>query len=441
MYFNAVADGTLNLEVSTDNGSTWTSVWSMTGDQGNTWHNDQVVSLAAYANSFIDVRFSFTIGSAGTAYQYDCALDDVTLSDINSVYPVSGGSSGDGWELLGNAGTTTGTNFLGTTDNTELDFRTNNVIRLRMTTKGQLETMNTGHSVFLGEMAGESDDLTDNYNVAIGYESMFDNTTGSVNVCIGQRALYNNISGTNNVAVGYWSCQGAGSASNNVGVGRYSLYQNQGSSNVGVGYAAGAGVSGPTYTYCTYLGYDADFGVTGTYTNAMALGNGATVTASNRVRVGNTSITRIGGQVGWTTISDGRVKKNVSEDVSGIDFIMKLRPVTYTLDKNTQDEILNSPDATVRPDKYEIEKTRFSGFIAQEVEIAANEVGYNFSGVKTPAHDNDLYGLTYSDFVVPLVKATQEQQSIIEDQNKRIENLETEIENLKLLIENLSSQE
>ncbi|MBC7536624.1 MAG: hypothetical protein H7258_13115 [Ferruginibacter sp.] len=31
------------------------------------------------------------------------------------------------------------------------------------------------------------------------------------------------------------------------------------------------------------------------------------------------------------------------------------------------------------------------------------------------------YGLTYSDFVVPLVKAVQEQQEIIDDQNKKIE--------------------
>lgn len=366
------------------------------------------------------------------------------------------GAAGNDWTLTGNAGTTTGTNFIGTTDNRELDFRTNNIIRLRMTTKGQLETMNTGHSVFIGEMAGENDDLTDNYNVAIGYQALYDNTTGINNVAIGDNALPNNISGNYNIAIGdeadlsntsggynislgFWAGRAGSIVNDNVAIGRYALYQNLGGYNTGVGYAAGAGVSGPTYTYCTYIGYDADFSVSGTYTNAMALGNGATVTASNRVRVGNTSITRIGGQVGWTTISDGRVKKNVSEDVSGIDFIMKLRPVTYTLDKNTQDEILNSPDATVRPDKYEIEKTRFSGFIAQEVEIAANEVGYDFSGVKKPAHENDLYGLTYSDFVVPLVKATQEQQLIIEQQQRTIEMLQQQNADILKRLEKLEA--
>ena len=37
---------------------------------------------------------------------------------------------------------------------------------------------------------------------------------------------------------------------------------------------------------------------------------------------------------------------------------------------------------------------------------------------------NDFYGLRYAEFVVPLVKAVQEQQKIIEDLRRRIEELE-----------------
>jgi len=56
-----------------------------------------------------------------------------------------------------------------------------------------------------------------------------------------------------------------------------------------------------------------------------------------------------------------------------------------------------------------------SGFIAQEVEAAAQEIGYEFSGIDAPRNANDFYGLRYAEFVVPLVKAMQEQQIQIEN--------------------------
>ena len=73
--------------------------------------------------------------------------------------------------------------------------------------------------------------------------------------------------------------------------------------------------------------------------NATALGYGATVSASNRVRIGNSSVSRIGGQVAWSTLSDGRIKENVQEAVPGLSFIAELRPVTYTLNTRKQDAI------------------------------------------------------------------------------------------------------
>ena len=54
------------------------------------------------------------------------------------------------------------------------------------------------------------------------------------------------------------------------------------------------------------------------------------------------------------------------------------------------------------------EKIIQSGFIAQEVEQAAKELGYDFSGVDAPKNDKDFYGLRYAEFTVPLVKAVQE---------------------------------
>jgi hypothetical protein len=45
-------------------------------------------------------------------------------------------------------------------------------------------------------------------------------------------------------------------------------------------------------------------------TNATAIGWGAIVDINNKVRVGSSDVLSIGGQVGWTTFSDGRYKRS-----------------------------------------------------------------------------------------------------------------------------------
>ena len=72
---------------------------------------------------------------------------------------------------------------------------------------------------------------------------------------------------------------------------------------------------------------------------------------------------------------------------------------------------------------YDIEKIRMSGFLAQDVEAAAKKIGYDFNGVDVPKNDKSLYGLKYAEFVVPLVKAVQEQQQLIINQQKTIDDL------------------
>lgn len=54
-----------------------------------------------------------------------------------------------------------------------------------------------------------------------------------------------------------------------------------------------------------------------------------------------------------------------------------------------------------------------SGFVAQEVSEAAKKAGYDFSGIAIPRSENEPYGLRYTEFVVPMVKAMQEQQALI----------------------------
>ncbi|HUM45368.1 MAG TPA: tail fiber domain-containing protein, partial [Chitinophagales bacterium] len=304
-------------------------------------------------------------------------------------------------------------------------------------TTGQQNTA-VGYSALGGNSTG-------NNNTAAGSLALQYNTTGYDNTAIGEAAMSWSVSGSENAVVGVgslgWNYYGSGNAA----LGFNTLYWNTtGYYNTAIGYRALAnntnafyntavgGGAGDTYAMGwnnTLIGADADANWSGYY-NTVAVGQAATVTASSQARIGNSSTTSIGGYASWTNMSDGRYKKNVREDVKGIEFINKLRPVTYNLDvtgiskklnEGRGDEV-NEQLKTAITDKEQIV---YTGFIAQEVEAAAAEMDYNFSGVDKPKNDNDLYGLRYAEFVVPLVKAVQELSKQNEDLQKQIDELKS----------------
>ena len=124
--------------------------------------------------------------------------------------------------------------------------------------------------------------------------------------------------------------------------------------------------------------------------------------------------------------------KNVQESVKGLAFIMKLRPVTYQLDiaginSKLKVKSSNKTDDQLKQGMGENEKAIFSGFVAQEVEQASKEAKYDFSGVDKPKNENGMYGLRYDEFVVPLVKAVQEQQQMIADLKKENADLQQRV--------------
>jgi hypothetical protein len=99
-------------------------------------------------------------------------------------------------------------------------------------------------------------------------------------------------------------------------------------------------------------------------------------------------------------------------------------------------------EALVQKGIEEKEKIIRTGFIAQEVEEAAKKIGYDFSGVDKPQNEHTPYGLRYSQFVVPLVKAVQELSAIndekeakIDAQQKQINELQKQIHDLKAMMQ------
>lgn len=260
------------------------------------------------------------------------------------------------------------------------------------------------------------------HNTAFGAQSMIYNTTGLYNSAMGNSALYNNSIGESNSALGYVSLYSNTIGDNNTASGNQSLFLNtEGNGNTAMGTESL--IKNETGNNNTALGFKSYF--TGIdYNNSMTLGYNSNVTGSNQIHLGNTSITEISGQVSFSTYSDARVKDNVVEDVVGLPFINRLRPVTYNFNIDNQNRLLGITDDSEYADKYALENQRFTGFIAQEVESAAQQLDFTFSGVKAPKRSNELYKISYSEFVVPLVKATQEQQILIEEQAQKIIELE-----------------
>lgn len=81
--YGTTAMGSLAVEASSNNGSSWTNVWSVSGNQGNAWATASV-DLSAYVGGTVQLRFN---GITGTTWQGDMAVDAVSLS-------TSGGSTG-----------------------------------------------------------------------------------------------------------------------------------------------------------------------------------------------------------------------------------------------------------------------------------------------------------------------------------------------------------
>lgn len=107
------------------------------------------------------------------------------------------------------------------------------------------------------------------------------------------------------------------------------------------------------------------------------------------------------------TSSDRRFKENIKDLEPQLDIIKKLKPRRFDWKKD-------SPNYEDRFDKVKNQP----GFIAQEIEdLIPNAVSKD----KT---SKGYMSVNYSDLVPMLVKATQEQQEIIESLTKRIEDLE-----------------
>ena len=297
-------------------------------------------------------------------------------------------------------------------------------------------------NTLIGALAGDA--LTDtDLNVAVGYQALTADTLGSKSVALGTATLmtqnFGSATDAFNTAVGHSAGTAVTTGIANTLIGALagdSLTTGSGNTAVGKDSMGAATVTGDNNTT---LGQAAGNALT-SGSNNMFLGTdsgrsgspgGSITTGSNNIVLGDENISSAYIKVDWSVGSDARDKTDFTPLDLGLDFVKALAPVTYKWDmrskygdKSAEDYDLaeQTPDGTHKEDWLDI------GFKAQEVEALEIAAGYNKDNktnlVSNHTDDGKQMGLQYSKFVPILVKAMQEQNSLIEALTARIATLE-----------------
>jgi len=133
---------------------------------------------------------------------------------------------------------------------------------------------------------------------------------------------------------------------------------------------------------------------------------------------------------GVTIGSDANEKTEITTSELGLDFINKINPVSY---------------------KWNGRYRTHYGMVSQEIETLLSDIGktsMDFAGfIKSPVTDEDgnetgeyRYGLRYTEFISPMIKAIQEQQTIIESKQSQIDALTAKTQEQDLTIASLISR-
>ena len=205
------------------------------------------------------------------------------------------------WGLNGNTGTNAGTNFIGTTDNTDLIISTNSSMVMKLTPAGNvgignpiplqkldvngnmnlknfqntyminnnpvlsLSTSNT-RNILVGTNAGPTTGGSD--NCFLGDLAGFAGVSTSNNCLIGSKAGYNNYQGADNIFIGMAAGFTAVQSQANMFIGNNAGYNfNSGFNNVFIGHESGKTITGGSDN--TYLGYKSGSLATGGNANSF----------------------------------------------------------------------------------------------------------------------------------------------------------------------------
>ena len=148
----------------------------------------------------------------------------------------------------------------------------------------------------------------------------------------------------------------------------------------------------------------------GNLTNATAIGFGAIVNASNKIRLGNTAVTVIEGQVAFTASSD-KTKKENFQPVDGEEVLGKIRG----FELSSWNFIGHDP-----------KEFRHYGPMAQDFFAAFGHDGVGQIGTETTINSGDLAGI-----LMIAVQALEKRTAELKQKEAQIAVLESKVEELK----------
>jgi len=309
-------------------------------------------------------------------------------------------------------------------------------------------------SVAIGNYTLENQNFTsatNTYNTAVGNQAGNDITTGIQNTLIGGLAGQALSDADFNVAIGINTLQADTKGSKSVAIGDSALgNQNFTSStdtfNIAIGYSAGVAIT--TGIQNTLIGSLAGDTITDGVGN-ICIGKGADVASASHdysITIGR-DVTSIGeyyftfgvdssvhrvynsfiSNATWTRVSDERIKKDITANTDcGLDFINDLRTVTYKFKAPSElDPTMAGYDASKTEPIYQ---KKMYGFVAQEVKSAMDTHSITDFNAWHQIEDggDNMQGISYEMFVMPLVKAVQELSAKNDALEARIVTLEGE---------------
>jgi hypothetical protein len=212
------------------------------------------------------------------------------------------------------------------------------------------------------------------YNTILGGASTLQsNTTGEGNIAIGLGALSSNLIGQYNTALGI-----------------NALTTNNANNNIGVGYNAGQGNTSGIDNVS--IGVNSNYSNTN-LNNTIAIGTNSNCNAGDQITLGNSSINSLRCNVTViTALSDARDKTDIIEISEGLEFVNKLKPVTFTWNQRDEGRV----------------GIKAAGFIAQDLLELQSEssIGENLDLV-SDSNPNQLEA-RYANLLPVMIKAIQE---------------------------------
>jgi hypothetical protein len=391
--------------------------------------------------------------------------------------PFGGGSSND-WALTGNAGTTAGTNFIGTTDVVDVVFKHANVEKARIT---------SDETFFVNEVTVRDGATTsgnflvradDNNNNDDGRLRIYRNNAVNISLSGQGESVFNEVgdaasdfriesdnlqnmffvdASTNRIGINtavpaaplqflttnedVWLLQWDNANATN---GAAARFQNTNAANGNRSLMGLTNYNGSASTASAVIGLS----LNNTTTGSGGVGvTGAANNESGTAVEGNLFFT--GGYSGWAGYfnadvfsggtyfgSDRRLKKNINPISKAIDIVKKIEPVSYFYDT----------------DKYSgmgYDKDRLSyGFIAQDLErvlpelvkdknLVLNSNTEKSASMSFERQTESFKVVNYTLLIPILTQGIKEQQQIIESQNDKIKLLEKKLSDLEAKVNSL----